>query len=237
VRLTLPRHRQEALTPPPPRLPFACPRLQEEKRKRRAAKREKKRAAKVESDAPAADFDGPGDLGSSFALGEADADPVEAADCAWLPLAVCCCCAARPRSARSSSILLRRCTAACAFCLLTFAATAAAAALAAVCPLISRQVRAAARRWAGAWWWPRRPQPLRARLAQAPGARQGPIRRRRGLQAPAEAQPHCRDAGGRARALQGPNGAGPLPARVRARLAWPGLAQAVEKAFCRGVAC
>ena len=58
---------------------------QEAKRKRRAAKREKKAAAKAaNSDAPAADFDGPGDLGSSFALGEADEEPVEATDCALL---------------------------------------------------------------------------------------------------------------------------------------------------------
>lgn len=58
---------------------------QEAKRKRRAAKREKKTAARAAgSDAPAADFDGPGDLGSSFAFGEAEEEPVEAADCTSL---------------------------------------------------------------------------------------------------------------------------------------------------------
>ena len=58
---------------------------QEAKRKRKAAKREKKAAAKApDLDVPPADFDGPGDLGSSFALGEADEEPVEAADCAFL---------------------------------------------------------------------------------------------------------------------------------------------------------
>ena len=34
---------------------------------------------------PPADFDGPGDLGSSFAMGDVDEEPVEAADCAFLP--------------------------------------------------------------------------------------------------------------------------------------------------------
>ena len=59
-------------------------RPQEAKRKRKAAKREKKAAAKApDLGVPPADFDGPGDLGSSFALGDADEEPVEAADCAF----------------------------------------------------------------------------------------------------------------------------------------------------------